>query len=72
MGGLSGIPFTGKGGFDAFSNHVPENGNLFVLFAPHVGITQDGKIGKFKRHGQNEESTTCGASLGALSLLKNG
>jgi hypothetical protein len=43
---LAGIPFTGKTGFTAFSHHIPDNGNLFVLFAPHVGISKSGRIGK--------------------------
>jgi hypothetical protein len=51
MGGLGGIPFIGKVGFGAFSAHVPIGGNLFILFAPHVGVTPDGKIGKYARDG---------------------
>jgi hypothetical protein len=51
MGGLGGIPFIGKVGFGAFSAHVPKGGNLFIFFAPHVGVTPDGKIGKYAREG---------------------
>jgi hypothetical protein len=47
MGGLAGIPFVGKVGFGAFQAHIPKDGNLFILFAPHVGIAPDGEIGKF-------------------------
>eukprot|EP01032_Pedospumella_encystans_P013319 gene13319-15341_t len=43
MGGLGGIPFTGKTGFAAFSHHVPDDGNLFILFAPHIGISDSGE-----------------------------
>ena len=42
MGGLGGIPFIGKVGYSAFSAHIPKDGNLFILFAPHVGIAPDG------------------------------
>lgn len=49
MGGLGGIPFVGKVGFGACEAHIPKDGNLFILFAPHVGIAPDGEIGKFKR-----------------------
>jgi len=42
LGGLAGVPFTGTGGWGAFSGHVPDNGNIFVLYAPHVGITNKG------------------------------
>jgi len=51
MGGLGGIPFIGKVGFGAFAGHVPKDGNLFILFAPHVGVTPDGVIGRFARDG---------------------
>ena len=51
MGGLGGIPFIGKVGFGAYCAHVPRGGNLFILFAPHVGITPDGTIGKYARNG---------------------
>jgi hypothetical protein len=51
MGGLGGIPFIGKVGFGAVSAHVPHGGNLFILFAPHVGVTPDGKIGQYARDG---------------------
>jgi len=51
MGGLGGLPFIGKVGFGAYAAHVPKGGNLFVLFAPHVGITPDGTIGKYARDG---------------------
>lgn len=51
LGGLAGIPFTGKAGWSAFSHHVPTGGNIFVLYGPHVGISNDGKIGYIERPG---------------------
>ena len=51
LAGLAGVPFTGKTGWGAFSNHVPMNGNIVVLFAPHVGIDKDGKVGQILRDG---------------------
>lgn len=38
LGGLGGIPFSGKTGFGAYASHVPDNGNIFVLFAPHCAV----------------------------------
>jgi hypothetical protein len=70
MGGLGGIPFIGKVGFGAFSHHVPHGGNLFILFAPHVGITPDGTIGKYARDGQDHHDSACGAAIGAFGKLK--
>ena len=34
LGGLAGVPFTGKTGFGAYSGHVGEKGHCFVLQAP--------------------------------------
>jgi hypothetical protein len=49
MGGLAGFPFTGKTGFDAFSSHCPNDGNIVVMFTSHVAIDSNGTIGKIKR-----------------------
>ena len=38
LGGLGGLPFAGKSGFGAYLHHVPDNGKLLIMFAPHVGI----------------------------------
>lgn len=46
LSGLAGIPFVGKSGWKAFTTHVPEDGNIVVLFAPHVGIDKDGNVGE--------------------------
>lgn len=51
MGGLGGLPFVGKVGFNAYSHHVPKNGHLFIMFAPHVGLSPDGLVGKYARSG---------------------
>lgn len=74
MGGLAGIPFTGKTGFTAYSHHIPDStyalavfdtgdsslptvsiaptdGNLFVLFAPHIGLCDSCHLGKYSRKG---------------------
>jgi hypothetical protein len=51
MGGLGGIPFIGEVGYGAFSAHVPVGGNLFILFAPHVGVSSEGVIGNYSRPG---------------------
>jgi len=70
LGGLAGLPFTGKTGWGAFSSHVPDDGNIAVLFAPHVGIDANGKIGKIHRDGQSESSSACGAAIGAYNAVK--
>ncbi len=56
-------------GFVAYSHHVPDDGNILVLFAPHVGVTAAGELGKVLRPGQGRESTSCGACIGAYNAL---
>jgi hypothetical protein len=72
LGGLAGIPFTGKTGFAAFSHHVPEDGHCFVLMAPHIGISETLKLGKYSRDGQIAEGSACGAAVGALGHCCSG
>jgi len=71
LAGLAGLPFTGKTGWGAFSSHVPTpDGNIVVMFAPHVGIDRDGVVGSIHRDGLSKNSHACGASIGALGALK--
>lgn len=72
MGGISGAPFAGKTGFGAFSSHVAENGNIIVVFGPHVAISETGEVGMCLRKGQHNESTACGAVIGAYRACMNG
>lgn len=71
LGGLGGVPFSGKTGFKAFSSHVPDGGNLFILFAPHIGLSDSMVLGKFSRLGQESDGSACGAACGALSHCNN-
>jgi len=48
LGGLAGVPFVGASGMDAFLHHVPDggvDGKVLMVFAPHVGIDDEGKLG---------------------------
>jgi hypothetical protein len=65
LGGLAGIPFVGKTGFTAFSHHVPDDGNLFVVYAPNIGISPKGEIGKLLRDGQHTLTPTCSSAIRA-------
>lgn len=69
MGGLDGFPFTGISGMNAFADHVPDGGAVFIYYGPHIGISRDGHIGKINRYGQSKLSTCCGAATGALNKL---
>jgi len=65
MGGIGGVPYVGETGFAAFSSHVGDDGDIIVVFGPHVGVSIDGKVGDYQREGQGKVSTACGAVIGA-------
>jgi hypothetical protein len=67
FGGISGAPFVGKTGFSAFSHHVPDDGHILILYGPHVSVSEAGDVGKYLREGQTNESTACGAVIGAYN-----
>merc|ERR1719247_3598632 len=69
LGGLAGVPFTGRAGFSAYAHHVPKDGKMFIMFAPHVGVEFDGAVGALKRVNQDEVSTACGAAVGAFKAI---
>jgi len=68
--GLAGVPFAGRTGFKAFASHVPKNGTVLIVYGPHVSISPDGIVGKFKRPGQDHLTSACGACIGALSIIE--
>ncbi|CAB9500553.1 Inherit from NOG: Low-co2 inducible protein [Seminavis robusta] len=70
LGGLGGIPFTGKTGFGAYSHHVPEGGHCFILLAPHIGLDSGCNFGMYDREGQASAGAACGAAIGALGYCK--
>uniref|UniRef100_A0A7S3PD27 Limiting CO2-inducible protein B/C beta carbonyic anhydrase domain-containing protein n=1 Tax=Amphora coffeiformis TaxID=265554 RepID=A0A7S3PD27_9STRA len=72
LGGLGGIPFTGKTGFSAFSNHVrDDDGNCLVLMAPHIGLSTAKLLGMYSKT-PNKDRTACGAAIGALNYCLSG
>lgn len=69
LGGLGGLPFVGVSGMGAFTSHCPVNGKIFIVFGPHVGISNDGAVGKIERVGKDSISGSCGAGLGAYKAI---
>lgn len=70
LGGLGGIPYTGKTGMAAYASHVPPDGASFIFFGPHVGIHSDGTIGVIQREHQHSPTYSCGALLSVLERMK--
>jgi hypothetical protein len=71
LGGLGGIPFAGFTGMVAFSHHIPDQGSGFIFYGPHIGITDDGELGRMRRPGQSALTNSCGALMLALSRLES-
>eukprot|EP00756_Hemistasia_phaeocysticola_P025749 Hpha_TRINITY_DN16022_c3_g1::TRINITY_DN16022_c3_g1_i1::g.118659::m.118659 len=65
LGGLAGMPFCGQTGWGAFAAHLPRDGRILLVFAPHTGVNADGEVGKLRRDGQDQDSTCCGAAIAA-------
>lgn len=64
VGALGGLVFLGRTGVQAALGHAPgEDGrHRFVVFClPHIGIDDDGVVGRVHRRGMHRGSTACGA-----------
>ncbi|MCC5931643.1 MAG: hypothetical protein JJU28_20520 [Cyclobacteriaceae bacterium] len=70
MGGLGGLPYTGFTGMVAYGHHIPDGGDAFIFYGPHIGVTDDGELGKMLRPGQKNFSNSCGALVLALERIK--
>lgn len=69
LGGISGLPFTGVTGLKAFLSHVPTHGAAMILYGPHIGVSDDGRIGHVNRQNQFASSTCCGSLAAAVNAL---
>lgn len=70
LGGLGGLPYAGVTGMEAFSQHIPDGGDAFIFYGPHIGITDDGELGKMRRPGQRELTDSCGSLMLALNRMQ--
>jgi Limiting CO2-inducible proteins B/C beta carbonyic anhydrases len=62
LGGLAGCPFGGVTAFRKMKAHVPDTGAAVIVYAPHVGISLDGRVGHVDRakiSSQEGEHTLC-------------
>ncbi len=72
LGGITGYPFTGETGFNAFGDHIPDDGTAFIFYGPHMGIDEE-ENGYVRRPFQKRKTLSCGAALGAYAdLVKSG
>lgn len=59
LGGLGGFPSGGVTGFQSMASGIPVNGTALLVFAPHVGVDQDGRVGTIPRRGKAKETSPC-------------
>lgn len=74
---LAGMIFAGRTGMGAALAHAPfdqtDGRERYVFFVmPHIGIDEDGTIGKCTRHGRPEKSSACGALVAFQKELSAG
>lgn len=70
LGGLAGFPFAGNTGFGAMAAHIPDDGYCLVVHGPHVGITEDGTVGKVERSGIALVDKCCGSAIAASGYVQ--
>ena len=69
---LSGLPVFGVTGMVAYYHHIPDDGLGFIIYAPHIGIDSNGRLGYLDRHGIKEPGKSCGANHAIIGHWKKG
>ncbi len=69
IGGLTGYPFTGETGFNAFGDHIPDDGTAVIFFGPHMAVDADLPLGLIRRKGQRRATYSCGAAFSAHQVV---
>jgi hypothetical protein len=70
LGGLAGLPFVGASGVSSFLQHVDDDGNVFVIFASHVGVDEEGVVGQVNRDGMDQCTSACDSAVSAYMQLR--
>jgi Limiting CO2-inducible proteins B/C beta carbonyic anhydrases len=71
IGGLAGFAWSGSVGFGAMASHIPDEGNCFIVYGPHVGIDSTGKVGTVERKGRVHGGSCCDSAIAALTYVEN-
>lgn len=69
LGGLAGFPFAGRTGFGAMAAHIPDDGSVLIVYAPHVGVATTGGVGKVERRGIELLDNCCGSAIAASNYV---
>ena len=71
--GLGGYLTAGNVGFGAGHHHAPDRKRAAYVYCvmPHLGIDDEGTLGKCSRPGMAKQSSACGALVGVHGLLNH-
>lgn len=69
MGGLAGFAFGGVTSFGAMAHHIPHGGSCLIVYGPHVGIDEDGNVGRINRRGRTKSGPCCGSAVAAAGYV---
>ena len=70
IGGIAGFSFGGAMAFGAMCKHIPTDGQVVIVYGPHVGIDYDGLIGKVNRRGHKGSGSCCNSAKASLAYVK--
>ena len=72
LGGRGGLPFAGRSNLEALVGKCPSSGNVLLVFGPHVGISEDGEVGRVRWGRDDDESVACSTAVDAYTAIANG
>ncbi len=70
---LSGLPFAGVTGMRAVIDHVPHvagHPEVVIFAMPHIGLLEDGTMGRTMRRGRSRPTTACGSLIAATQAAR--
>lgn len=73
FGGIAGFPFGGVTAFGSLLHHTPhypEQGNVVIVYGPHVGVDYDGVVGKVNRKGHKGSGSCCNTAIASMAYVK--
>lgn len=70
IGGIAGFSFGGNTAFGAMAHHIPTDGQVVIVYGPHVGIDYDGIVGKVNRRGHKGSGSCCNSAKASLAYVK--
>lgn len=51
--------------------HIPDDGSVLIVYAPHVGVSTSGGVGKVERRGIELLDSCCGSAIAASNYVQS-